>query len=166
MTTDKFSLTALTTYAVTLNPCDETQFFTCTTPSQRWQKVTERFALFLKNQLSFTYELYYECSSPDHYNKFARSRIHCHGFIKITDLPQFLLIDINRLAEWCDIKIKQVTDREGYLQYCTKQHTDLEGMFPLIHSSEIEFKRKQKEKEAEDKLIQRRFGVKGINGPI
>lgn len=162
MTENKFSLIASKTYAITINPCDEVQFFSPTclnsfTPAMRWQRVTDRLTEFMNNQDSFTFEIYFECSTPDHYNRHVKSRIHCHGFINIHDLPQFLLIDINRLGDWCDIKIKELTNEDGYRQYCLKQADDLISLYPLYHSSENEHRKKNILKQREQKRLENRF---------
>lgn len=155
----KFSLVAGKTYAITLNPCDDSQAFdTRFTPEGRWAYVTSKFTKTLDCIRSFTFEIYFEVSTPDHLNRGIKTRIHAHGFINIHDLPLFLLTEINQLADWCDIKIKELTTEEGYRQYCMKQSDQLAALTPLYYSSMMIEQRIKAKKREEALLIKRRFG--------
>lgn len=158
----KLELQCSKLYAVTLNPNNDSQAFDLRfTPEARWNKVTQKFIDQLSVMESFDYQIQFECSTPDHLNATTKTRIHAHGFITILDMPRFLLTEINRLAEWCDIKIKEVTQENGYLAYmCKQEHVWAEAGYTFFFSSEIVRKKAEAKKKAERDLLIKSFNLK------
>jgi len=153
----KLDIVASKTYAFTLNPNDESQGFDMATPEARWAYVTDKIIRCFDCVRSFDFEFYFEVSTPDHYNCKTKSRVHIHGFINIYDLPRFLLYEINKLSDWSDIKIKELSSEDGYRQYCMKQQVQLGTLHPIYYSTQMkEFQREQKKKQ-ETEQIKKRF---------
>lgn len=159
---EKISYLAAKTYAITVNPKDELQCFDRTQAKERWKGVVLPIIEEFEKYGSFHWELYFECSEPDHVNINTHTRIHAHGFINIDDLPQFLLVDLNQLGKKYDIKIRNLKD-DGYKAYCMKQHDQMATLFPLYYSSTLSderVKRKlRKKREIENAKLKKNFGV-------
>lgn len=159
---EKISYLASKTYAITVNPKDDLQCFDCMKAKDRWKGVVLHIIEEFEKYKSFYWELYFECSEPDHVNINTRTRIHAHGFINIDDLPQFLLVDLNQLGKKYDIKIRNLKD-DGYKTYCMKQHDQMASLYPLYYSSSLSDERinrkLRKKKEKEAALLKKNFGI-------
>jgi len=159
---EKIHYVAGQTYAITVNPKDDLQCFTHKEAKGRWKGVVLPIIEEFEKYNSFDWELYFECSEPDHVNYQTHTRIHAHGFINIIDLPQFLLVDLNQLGMKYDIKIRPLHG-DGYRTYCMKQHDQMASLFPLYYSSALHDERVKKAlrkaKERDIARLRKNFGI-------
>lgn len=119
------------TYAITLNPCDKHQSFGNVQRLVKFRNfINESFLHY--PQIGIHYKLFIELSEcmdklkisseVNHQNN--GPRLHIHGtltFHSNKSVRRFLLVELYKLAKIGQVKIKQITDLEGWDKYCTKQ---------------------------------------------
>lgn len=126
-----------TLYAITINPDDKHQCFSFPYV-QRMQECRKHMYDILQTSVKgFHYELYMEISEPTHqYNDSGYPRVHYHGTIRFDtkeSLRWWLLDKVRSFAHWTQTKVKNITDKDGWFDYCTKQYW-LNEMKPLSNS--------------------------------
>lgn len=95
------------TYAFTINP--EVQHFG---DSERLSKVIRHLKNILNSEY-IAYRLYIEVSS--------HGRVYAHGHIRVCKAREFYLHTIPHFEKLATIVMEEITDDEGWNEYCQKQ---------------------------------------------
>lgn len=109
-------------YAITLNPPDEYQFFGNPDRLKRFRSfVYEQFLAFPAD-----WRLWIEVSEPRgmHTCKKNGPRLHCHGWIRFqtnAQIGHFLLHSFYALLRWTAVDIDTIADMTHWVAYCEKQ---------------------------------------------
>lgn len=98
-----------TVYSITINPSDKYQFWNNPKRLLRFHaKAIEMLPLdFIEGHLFLEI-------SPN-------GRLHYHGYIRILDPLNFLLLHVKRLEEYSHYEIDTIQDISDWLAYCMKQ---------------------------------------------
>lgn len=102
-------------YAITVNPCDDHQYFKLDT-SSRIESCKIFMIHCIDNMAATPIILYPEVSS--------KGRIHWHGLIKFKTYPdvlKFFITHVPGLLSKASIEIDTISDPHVWDEYCTKQ---------------------------------------------
>jgi len=114
-----------TMYAFTYSPADNHQFWgECDRYQQFKAKMNTFFMSILKvSSIQFRYEV-----SP-------HGRLHLHGYIKGYHKMDFFLFEIPKIEDYGTLVIKEITEPEKWVEYCTKQHLPPDDWYylPIVH---------------------------------
>ena len=112
-----------TLYSITINPVDRFQFFGNPLRLQKFR--SHVYEAFLP--LECKYRLFIELSEPNGFKTsgYKGPRLHCHGIInfpKKKHLLSFLMDYYYRILRTMSVDIDTISDKEYWLNYCTKQN--------------------------------------------
>lgn len=104
-----------TNYAITINPCDDYQFFKEETGDSRITKSNNHITYLIRNNPNYIFDLHLEVS--------RKGRIHYHGTLSFTHtnhIRNFYLEFIPKLLLSHHIEIDTISDPKKWEDYCKK----------------------------------------------
>lgn len=128
-----------TTYAITINPNDEHQYFG--DRDNRLEKVCTYMQNFhLTKIANMEYILYPEISTPSGAVKGQCTRIHFHGVIKFTtyeSLSKWYITAYNRLVKVAMVKVKPIDNIDKWTKYYQKNNVVMSALCKLARINEF-----------------------------